>query len=62
MALIFFFSTDTFAAGEEGLTYRLVRAVLVRVSPVVSPMTIEAVRTLIRKLAHILESHPKHCA
>ncbi len=55
VALIFFFSTDTFGPTEGGLTHRFTRAILLTFSPDLSPQTIETVHNLIRKLAHVVE-------
>ena len=52
VGLISLFSTDIFHAG---LTYRVLRAVLLFFAPGLDPQTIHLVHTVIRKLAHVSE-------
>ena len=55
VGLIFQFSTDVFHGDSEGLTDRLVQAVLLFFLPDLSPQTIALVHDGIRKLAHVFE-------
>lgn len=52
VGLIPLFSTEIF---EAGLTYRVVRAVLLFFASGLDPQTIHLVHTLLRKLAHVSE-------